>query len=169
MTCACGAISVVEIMTVGLCCDICARRLIRDESIARDVRHQRHASSRPFSKDYQLKGLVGEYEFAKFSGLPLDIRPRPRGDGHVDFISRDGRTIDVKTANIPKWLFVESGKPTADIFVLAGYVPDHETAFLLGWVTASRVLAVAPVLSKFNVSNHQFPRTCLEPMETCPR
>jgi hypothetical protein len=106
-----------------------------------------------------LWGLVGERAFSEYAGLPMDLTFRPSAsDGRVDFITPKGATVDVKTALRPYGLWVEAGKPMADVFVLAVVRPDAGMeADLVGWATRAQVAAVAPVPSRYGVVNHCLP------------
>jgi len=104
------------------------------ELIARQ-RHEAHKhqdSHRQLSDDYELIGLIGEWGFARFSNLDMDLALRPAGDGRVDF-EVNGFTIDVKSANKPYNLLREVEVPHADVLVLAGVWLDRRAYRLIGW------------------------------------
>ncbi|HET6455543.1 MAG TPA: hypothetical protein VFI02_14150 [Armatimonadota bacterium] len=116
------------------------KKKIREEADRREALHEKHASSRPLSDDYEFTGLLGEAEFAERLGLEVDIRSLPGGDCGIDFNIPVAVTVDVKTSEKPpKWLLVENGKVRADIYVLARRHKD-DSIELLGWARASYIL-----------------------------
>lgn len=134
--------------------------------------HNHKGHIRPLVADgpalgHWMWGLVGERAFSEYSGLPMDLTFRPNAsDGRVDFVTRKGTTVDVKTALHPYGLWVEAGKPMADVFVLA-LIRHEDTADTLhapvmeadlaGWATRAEVLAVPPKASPYGVINHCLP------------
>ena len=46
----------------------------------------------------RLHGLVGEFAFAKLTGLPFSDKPQEGGDKGRDFTLSNGETVDTKTA-----------------------------------------------------------------------
>jgi hypothetical protein len=142
-----------------------AIRLLKQEAAARHTLHADHVSHRPLSEGYEDVGLIGEAEFARVSGLPLDLKRRPGGDGRVDFVVPLRATVDIKTARRAFNLIEEEGKATCDIYVLAEYSDDTSRATLLGWEKGS-VLARAPVRDfGHGILNHHIPRDRLRPIE----
>jgi hypothetical protein len=101
-----------------------------------------------------LVGLWGEYAFEQRYGLPIDESKRPYGDGGKDFIvDCDGQplTIDVKAANTPRYLFVQTKQMPrcADIVVLAKfhlhpYDENKDRAELIGWERRAVIAASTP-------------------------
>lgn len=136
------------------------------ESIALD-REQLHAttpSSRPLSDGYESVGLHGEFAFGTFSGQMPDITERPKGDAGVDFVVPILFTVDVKTARKAFNLIHETGKPFADIYVLAEYDDHTSSAKLIGWEFGSR-LASSPTRDfGYGILNHYIPRDSLRSM-----
>ena len=127
--------------------------------------HADHASSRVWTPDCHLVGLVGEAEFARVFAQPLDLNERPGGDGGVDFTLPIRMTVDVKTARKPVFLIEKEGLVVADIYVLAGYSDELGRAELLGWTTGA-LLAAAPIRDFGYGPNHAIAREELRPMET---
>ena len=126
--------------------------------------HKNHASSRPLSKDYELVGLAGEVAFGKLIGLEPDLAERPEGDEGVDFVLKNGKTVDVKTARKAYNLIHEIGKPFADIYVLAQYDDPTESATLIGWEYGSK-LAKAPTKDfGYGITNYYIGRKKLKDM-----
>lgn len=74
--------------------------------------------TKKLKEDYDYIGLIGEYGFAKRTGLPMTVRFTGRGDPGYDFISK-GWTVDVKStlAKYPR-LYVPTGPLGADYYVL---------------------------------------------------
>lgn len=139
--------------------------LLQREADARVKLHEHHASSNPVVEDRELVSLVGEAEFSRCSGLPLDLRRRPGGDGGIDFVAPIRFTIDVKTSRKPFNLIAEQGKVTADIYVLAGYSDEDSQSRLLGWHWGS-VLRAAPVKNfSPKIISHYIPAGELRGME----
>lgn len=98
----------------------------------RDRLHQKHASRRPLSQNFEYVGLAGEVAFAQAFNVPMDLRSVSTGDKGVDFYTVVG-TVDVKTARKPFNLIVEEGKVIADIYILARYDDQTKKADLIGW------------------------------------
>lgn len=119
----------------------------------RDRLHQKHASRRPLSQNFEYVGLAGEVAFAKEYNLPLDLRSIASGDKGVDFYTPLG-TVDVKTARKPFNMIVEERKVLADIYVLAKYDDQTKTAQLIGWELGSE-LKKCPVKDfGYGIRNH---------------
>ena len=126
--------------------------------------HKNHASSRPLSKDYELVGLSGEIAFGEFANLEADLSERPEGDNGVDFEAPNGMTIDVKTARRAYNLIHETGKKFANIYVLAQYDENTESATLMGWEYGT-TLAKAPTKDfGYGIINHYISKDRLRPM-----
>ena len=130
----------------------------------REEVHKHHASSRPLSKNYEYIGLVGESQFAKEFDMGLDEELRPQGDGGKDFSSTMG-SIDVKTARKAYNLIVEQGKVDSDVYVLAQYFDEDETANLLGWACKDEVLKAPKKDFGYGVINHYIPKRNLKSMD----
>lgn len=138
--------------------------LLMIEADARQALHADHASHRPLSEGYELIGLIGEAEFARVFKQPLDLNRRPNGDSRVDFVVPFRVKVDVKTARKPLYLIEEEGKVTCDVYVLAQYFDEGQTAGLLGW-EKGEVLARAPVRDfGKGILNHYIPRENLRPV-----
>jgi len=96
--------------------------------------HRNHGSSRPLSAGYELRGVFGELAFYRITGLEMDLRLLPSGDGRTDFEPGNGvGTIDVKAANKAYNLLRECDKLHADILVLAQVHEDPVIVEFLGW------------------------------------
>ena len=130
----------------------------------RERLHKNHASSRPLSKDYEYIGLKGEEEFGKEFNLELDNKLRPEGDGGRDFPSNLG-IIDVKTARKAYNLIVEKGKVVSDVYVLAMYIDQEDSAKLLGWATSKEVLKAPAKDFGYGIINHYIPKNDLHSIE----
>jgi hypothetical protein len=138
--------------------------IVRLEAEARHQSHVNHKSSRPLSEGYELIGLLGELEFAKATGIMLDLERKLDGDKGIDFIVPVRLSIDVKTARKAFNLIHEQGKPFADIYVLAQYCDDDEKTNLLGWEFGS-ILKSSPVKDfGYGIQNHYIPVEKLRPM-----
>lgn len=138
-------------------------QVIKSEADERHESHKNHASSRPFSDDYELIGLLGEVEFAKKTGIMLDLERRLSGDSGIDFVLPLKFTVDVKTAKKPFHLIHETGKKFADIYVLAGI--NVEIVNLIGW-EFGKVLEKAPTKDfGYGVINHYIPADKLKKMD----
>lgn len=126
---------------------------VNPEEIARarfDCKDGRNSNCNPTDDPYHSDriGVLGEVAFAKAYGFAIDPRPKPQGDGGVDFVfTINGRpiTIDVKTALIPRYLLVQkqSMGQCADILVLQEF--DRGVVRAIGWETRS-VMAVMPTI-----------------------
>lgn len=138
--------------------------LISQEADARHKAHVNHKSSRPLSDGYELIGLLGEVEFARQTGVMLDLDRRLDGDRGVDFIVPVRLSVDVKTARKPGNLIHEQGKPFADIYVLAGYDDNLSKAYLIGWEFGTS-LKKSPVRDfGYGIMSHYIPASELRPM-----
>lgn len=138
------------------------------DAIALD-REQLHAttpSSRPLSEGYESVGLHGEFAFGTFSGQMPDITERPKGDAGVDFVVPLLFTVDVKTARKAFNLIHESGKPFADIYVLAEYDDQSATARLVGWEFGSRLASSPTKDFGYGILNHYISRDVLRSMDS---
>ena len=153
-----------------------AERVQTLEEVAehRHKQHIGHATSRPLSKDYELKGLRGEATFAKEFGLQHDLSDKPGGDGGVDAkldLVVNGAVrhfnVDVKTAEKPFNLIVEVEKCRPQtIYVLAGY-KDGE-AYLIGWewgATLLKNLYGEPRKFQHGIINHFIPAKRLRSLD----
>jgi hypothetical protein len=137
--------------------------IIKNESDERHESHKNHASSRPLSEDYELIGLLGEVEFAKKTGVMLDLERKLGGDAGIDFIVPLAFSVDVKTARKPFHLIHEKGKKFADIYVLAGIDGDDVT--LIGW-EFGKVLEKSPAKDfGYGIINHYIPASKLKKMD----
>lgn len=140
------------------------------EAQRRELSHARHASNRNLANGAGcLKGLAGEMAFAKRYGLPLDLTPRLAGDAGRDFLLPTDRgvfPVDVKTAEIAKWLLVDvAACKRRTIYVLARYNAATRTAALLGWEWGSRLMATEPGdYGRKGVISYALLRRCLRPM-----
>ena len=134
----------------------------------REEIHKNHASSRPLSKNYEYIGLVGESQFAEEFDMALDEELRPQGDGGKDFYSKVG-SIDVKTARKAYNLIVEQGKVDSDVYVLAQYSDEDESAKLLGWAHKDEVLKAPKKDFGYGVINHYISKSNLKSMELLKR
>jgi hypothetical protein len=103
--------------------------------------------------DTHVRGLKGEFAFAKKYGLEPDLDQHDTGDCGVDFTATwDGHTtadvtIDVKTVSYPSdpWLCVRhNAADYADRFVLASTLDGSNTVNLHGWETKETVLETQP-------------------------
>jgi hypothetical protein len=133
----------------------------------RDVAHERHASSRKLSEDYDALGIFGECKFAFEFGLQVDKHLRLGGDNGIDFHTRAG-TVDVKTARKPFNLLVEQTKvaSAADILVLCQFLGFTVEPVLLGWAYREEV-ADSPVRDfGYGILNHYVPAAELRDIET---
>ena len=130
----------------------------------RDEIHKDHATSRPFSENYEHVGLSGEFEFGKFCGLMPDVEEKPQGDSGVDFTIPLMYTVDVKTARIPNNLFHEKGKRFVDIYVLAGYDDESGQSESLGWEWGIKLQRAPTKDFGFGVMNHYIKQSDLRPM-----
>ena len=145
-------------------------RLTYDELLAvakeRERIHANHATSRPLSPDYEVKGLMGEEAFAWRFGFGTEyLDLKPQGDGRIDFHTPAG-TVDVKTAEKPYYLFAEEGVKHADILVLASYNPvPTRCVSLLGWEYSDLMLTLPKRDFGHGIVNHYKPRHKLRPMQ----
>lgn len=110
-------------------------------------------------------GAAGEKAFADRYGLPMDTTARPHGDGGRDFTGPIGR-IDVKTSPTPGNIIVRTcdGHKLAEAVVLAKFIPESQTAVLLGWATRAEVLSGSVRDFGYNGPCYAYPRHKLRPM-----
>jgi hypothetical protein len=150
-----------------------SKQELATEAARRTESHKRHSSQRILSKNHEYVSLVGEEEFSFQSGCPMDMTARPKGDNGIDFrvtllideSTRKTFTVDVKTARWTHNLCVEVGKVRADIYVLAGYSDDTETARLVGWAWKPTVLAAKQGCNSGHaILNHKVPARELRKM-----
>ena len=139
-----------------------AHAFIKELAKDRENLHKHHSSSRPFSKDYEYVGLLGEFYFSLLFKLPFDLVKRPSGDRGVDF-KLNKFTIDVKTYRKPYNLLHEKDKKHADILVLAGYKDD--TIKFYGWEYAKEMLKCPAKDFGYGVVNHYKHASKLHNME----
>ena len=89
--------------------------------------------------DVDLAGVGGEMAFAKLKNLCPDLGALPRSGGH-DFLTQDGKTLDVKTTALEDGnLVVGENKAAApsDFYVLMiGKFPTYRYA---GWASCKKV------------------------------
>lgn len=138
--------------------------LIKSEAESRHDSHKNHATNRPLSEGYELVGLLGEVEFAKQTGVMVDLERRLDGDKGIDFVVTVNLSVDVKTARKAYNLIHEKGKPIADVYVLAQFDDETGQTKLLGWEFGS-TLKSAPVKDfGYGIENHYIPKNDLRPM-----
>lgn len=139
--------------------------LLRTVADARSRLHRSSRSSRPLSDDYQLIGLLGQWQFSLESGMPMDLSIRHQGDGGQNFTTSAGKTIGVSTARKALYLLREAYKPGSDIHVLAQVSSDLTTAALIGWEFDS-VMRLCPVrtMGSHHIQNHVMLAQDLRPM-----
>jgi hypothetical protein len=145
------------------------REALRAEAEARHELHRNHST--PQCRDHDLIGLVGEAEFGRVFGLPVDMTRRPAGDEGVDFLLPlmvEGKEeifpVDVKASRLAYNLIVEVGRPKPrTIYVQASYDPATEGATLLGWEWGSRVLK-APTKPFAAIVCHYIHRSRIRPI-----
>ena len=113
----------------------------------------------------QIKGLLGEAEFQRVFGLPMDFQLRRGGDSGIDFWLPLYYSVDVKTAHKPDYLIQEQGKATADIYVLAEYRGPDQLPKLLGWEWGSILRATSCRDFGYGILNHHIPRDRLQSIE----
>lgn len=131
-------------------------RLLRAIAEERERGHIGHRFGDRWKPNATYIGLIGEAEFARQTGLNVDLSWRPGGDQGVDFSTSVG-TVDVKTAEFPKYLFLKTtAEHFAEIYVLARYVPYVETAELIGYATLDELQA-APLVTTDYCVNHAIP------------
>lgn len=140
--------------------------LLREIAEVRSRMHRNDKSRRALSEDYDLIGLLGQWEFSLRSGLPMDLGIRHEGDQGINFISPAGQSISVATYRKPLNLLREAEKPTADIHVLAKVNDDLTGAELVGW-EYDRIMLLCPVKTRrgHEVQNHTMPARDLRPIE----
>jgi len=100
--------------------------------------HKARGSRRGLTKNFEEIGVAGELAFEVWSGIPMDRKPRPRGDSTDFWIAN--RRIDIKCYTRPICLLVERAKANQDYYVLAGWRNEKEIS-LLGWADLETVLA----------------------------
>lgn len=126
-------------------------------------------NARRFAEDGEIKGLIGEAEFARTFDQPMNWCTDPAGDGGIDFTVPLAFTVDVKCAAIPKYLMHEQGKIVADIYVLGRYLEDSKRCMLLGWETGEKLRAAPVKPFGYGANNHYILAGELRPMSELAR
>lgn len=146
---------------------------------ARNAVFRGKARNRPLTEGYEEIGMLGEWEFGRWSGI--FPRTKPGGDGGYDFQVPVVFTVDVKSSKRGDVLFVEAGKVKADIYVLAHVAYGEEVEVdsrtvwadprtkLVGWCFASQVKAMPAKDSGRGIINHTLSASELRPMEELRR
>lgn len=139
---------------------------IKQEAQKRTNLHAGNSSQRTLSINAEFMGLLGEFVFSEFCGVPVDLSIRPKGDKGIDFILSNKKTVDVKTFKKAWNLICEDCKPlSADIYVLAKFNEDNESVNLIGWATKEE-LEVAPKKDfGYGIVNKYIPIQKLHPMK----
>jgi hypothetical protein len=140
--------------------------LVKLEAQNRHESHKNHATNRPLSEGYELIGLLGELEFAKQTGVMIDLERRLDGDKGIDFLVSVSLSVDVKTARKAHNLIHEKGKPFADIYVLAQYDDLSGKTDLLGWEFGSTLKSSPTKDFGYGIENHYIPKEKLKPMSS---
>ena len=135
---------------------------------ARNEMHKYESHNRPLSKDYEYIGLVGEDEFAKTWGLPMNLCLKRNGDNGVDYVI-SGYSIDVKTLRDARYIKVEQGKCRAGIYVLYQYHDESDTAEFVGWITGHQLSMIPPRDTGRGIINHAMQRENLYDFNTLVR
>jgi len=131
---------------------------------SRNALHNGQKSQRILSENHNAVGMAGEFAFGEFCGLWPDTTDRVGGDNGFDFIVPLKFTVDIKTARKAFHLIHEKGKNFADIYVLAEYDDESNTAQLIGW-EFGKTLEKAPTKDfGYGVINHYIRQKELRPM-----
>ena len=87
------------------------------------------------------KGLLGEWAFALFTGLPVEGDVSVDGDRGWDFRLPKGYTVDVKAVTHPDPILKHpaAAEMTADVYVLSLVDEPNMRAALCGWCWASEL------------------------------
>ena len=139
--------------------------LVRAFAAMRAARSNHISSTNIMSEDHYMVGAAGEAEFSVRYGFPWDRRHKPEGDDGIDFMVPILTSLDVKTARIPKelWVNVKTAYRSG-IYVLAGYSDETETAELLGWAWREEVLVAPSQTTSGGPVVHYIPRAELRKM-----
>jgi hypothetical protein len=112
-----------------------------DPKVDAGVHNKKYAKNKG-DVEVNVDGLLGEFAFHKFSGLPLRTDTSLSGErpgGKWDFRLRDGRTVEVRYRTKPWYEFamhsehVESFTTDLGVLVVPGAVPM--TLEVMGWCT----------------------------------
>lgn len=113
-----------------------------------------------------FRGLMGEFAFAEYADLQVDVSTSRWGDGGSDFdveIGGEPAAIDIKTANKePKALMVKEYAVEADYYVL-GHLDEPEVTFY-GAAWKDSVLNGIPKESPHGHTNYTLGVDYLEPL-----
>ena len=122
------------------------KKIARERNKIHDGR--RKATEKQIIDEADLIGVIAEGEFAQKYGLPFNDSILVEGDGKVDFVLADGRTIDIKATTRPygKLLYPVRKDILVDVFVLAIVNLEKETARFAGWATKEELIA-APIVN----------------------
>lgn len=124
-------------------------------------------NTRKLSPDNEIKGIVGEAEFARAYDQPMNWSVA--SDGGIDFTIPLAFTFNVKCAEIPKYLIHEFGKVVADIYVLGQYLKPAKRCRFLGWETGEKLRAAPFKDFGYGIINHYIAREELRPMSEVDR
>jgi hypothetical protein len=120
-------------------------------------------NTRKLAPDNELKGIIGEAEFAKAYDQPMNWAVA--GDGGIDFTVPLAFKFNVKCAEIPKYLIHEYGKVVADIYVLGKYLKAEKRCKFLGWETGEKLRAAPFKDFGYGIINHYIAREELRDMD----
>lgn len=141
---------------------------INEEGRKRDEMHPDSRNWKIPREMTNVRGLKGEFAFAKYYDLEVDTDLRPDGDGGIDFvveINGNEKTVDVKTVNYPNnplLLVREAREDHPDMYVLTA--TDSPEVKLVGMLPTDHVLARDPVESQYGHLNHRFEEDELLPL-----
>lgn len=146
--------------------DLPTKAALRDLARARTRLHAGQASQRVLAVDHDYIGLLGERQFAFWSGLAMNLDPAISGDGRVDFVTTAG-TVDVKVntyAGRVLYLCAEQGRQHADILVLGRYDRAKDDVMLVGWAYSKAVVLARAWNLGRGIVSHNVPAAKLRPM-----
>ena len=142
------------------------KELLRQEGERRYELHGGDASPDNFVRDCQYVGLVGQRKFAEVYNQPFDWKLRPNGDGGIDFVVPLAFSIDITASRKPKNLIQRVGKVKADIYVLAQYFDETDSAELLGWEYGAKLKAApTQIFRPATYESHFIPRAEIRHMD----
>jgi hypothetical protein len=113
--------------------------VLLSEAKVKDARSAQAHWTRVWAKDFNLRGLMGEWLYSKLTGIP---RKRGFGDGGEDFPG-----VDVKTSSylVTPWLRHPATEPLRTrYYALVAADTEQRLCRYVGYATADELLAVMP-------------------------
>lgn len=117
-----------------------------DERIGRTIDERSiisYGGYRQLNEEPYSFGFHAQRVFAILARLEMGILDNPMGDGGIDFVLPNGKTVDVKGVKYwqDPWLKLDIyDLLRADIYVLVGLDLPNRCGYIAGWATREEVL-----------------------------